>query len=124
MSVISKSPQLLPLLAVLAGAAPVGLAAQPQNAPAADSSVIVNGTRPADGPDVKGIISARSDDKMQVTAADGTNTVIAIDGSTRISGGGRLWFELHHQPGMRTAELSRQVLGDDHLERAGQLLLL
>ena len=91
MSVISKSPRLLLTLAMLAGAAPASLVAQPQNSPATDSSVIVNGTRPANGPDIKGIISARSDDKMQVTAADGTNTVIAIDGSTRISGSGGLF---------------------------------
>jgi outer membrane protein OmpA-like peptidoglycan-associated protein len=76
---------------MLTGAAPASLVAQPQNSPATDSSVIVNGTRPANGPDIKGIISARSDDKMQVTAADGTNTVIALDGSTRISGSGGLF---------------------------------
>ncbi|GAB5487974.1 MAG: hypothetical protein Pars2KO_15440 [Parasphingorhabdus sp.] len=37
-----------------------------------------------EGPEVKGIISARSGDRMQVTAVDGTNTVIAINDDTRI----------------------------------------
>ena len=86
MSVISKSPKVLLLLAMLTGAASGSLAAQTQEPPAADSSVIVDGSRPSEGPEIKGIISARSGDKMQVTAADGTNTVIAINDGTRISG--------------------------------------
>lgn len=86
MSVISKSPKALLLLAMLTGAASASLAGQTQDPPAADSSAIVNGSRPAEGPEIKGIISARSGDKMQVTAADGTNTVITIDDGTRISG--------------------------------------
>lgn len=86
MNAISKSPKLLLLLAMLTGAASAGMAAQAQEPAAADSSVIVKGQRPVEGPEIKGIISARSGDKMQVTAADGTNTVIAIDGDTRISG--------------------------------------
>jgi outer membrane protein OmpA-like peptidoglycan-associated protein len=48
--------------------------------------VIVNGSRPSEGPEIKGMISARNGDKMQVTAADGTNTVVAINDDTRISG--------------------------------------
>lgn len=38
----------------------------------------------AAGPEVKGIISARSGDKMQVTASDGTRTIIAINAATKI----------------------------------------
>lgn len=86
MSVISKSPKALLLLAMLTGAASGSLAAQTQDQAPADSSVIVHGERLPDGPEVKGIISARNGDKMQVTAADGTSTVIAIDDATRISG--------------------------------------
>ncbi len=86
MNVISKSPKLLLLAAALAGTASASLAAQTQNPPAADGSVIVNGSRPSEGPEIKGMISARSGDKMQVTAADGTNTVVAINDDTRISG--------------------------------------
>ena len=86
MSVVSKSPKLLLLLAMLTGAASGSLAAQTQDPPAAGGPVQVDGARPSEGPEIKGIISARSGDKMQVTAADGTNTVIAINDGTRISG--------------------------------------
>ena len=86
MSVISKSPKVLLLLAMLTGAASGSLAAQTQDAPAAGGPVIVDASHPSEGPEIKGIISARSGDKMQVTAADGTNTVIAINEGTRISG--------------------------------------
>ncbi len=86
MSVISKSPKVLLLLTMLTGAASGSLAAQTQESPAAGGPVIVDGSRPSEGPEIKGIISARSGDKMQVTASDGTNTVIAINDGTRISG--------------------------------------
>ena len=88
MSVISKSPKVLLLLATLTGAASGSLAAQAQtqDPAAAGGPVIVDGSHPSEGPEIKGIISARSGDKMQVTAADGTNTVIAINDGTRISG--------------------------------------
>jgi outer membrane protein OmpA-like peptidoglycan-associated protein len=38
-----------------------------------------------EGPEIQGIISGRSGDRMQVTAEDGTRTVIAIDDATKIS---------------------------------------
>ncbi|MXP26098.1 OmpA family protein [Altererythrobacter indicus] len=41
-----------------------------------------------DGPDIEGIISARSGDRMQVTSADGSRSVITIDDSTDIKGTG------------------------------------
>jgi outer membrane protein OmpA-like peptidoglycan-associated protein len=86
MNVISKGPKFLVMLAMLSGAASGSLAAQTQDQPAASGPVVVNGSRPAEGPEVKGIVSARSGDKMQVTAADGTNTVIALNDATKISG--------------------------------------
>ncbi len=86
MNVISKSPRIVLLLAAITGVTSASLAAQTQDPPAADGSVIVNGSRPTEGPEVKGMISARSGDKMQVTAADGTNTVVALNDDTRISG--------------------------------------
>ena len=86
MNVISKSPKIVLLLAAITGVTSASLAAQTQDPPAADGSVIVNGSRPTEGPEVKGMISARSGDKMQVTAADGTNTVVALNDDTRISG--------------------------------------
>lgn len=94
MTVISKSPRILLLAATLATVAPASLMAQPQDPqtpPDADVSATVYGTRPVDpsqmtaGPEVKGIISARSGDKMQVTAEDGSKTVIAVADFTKIS---------------------------------------
>ena len=94
MSVVSKSPRILLLLAMMAGPASGSLAAQEQNPPEADVSATVYNTPSPEaaemtkGPEVEGIISARSGDKMQVTAADGTNTIITIDDNTRIKASG------------------------------------
>jgi outer membrane protein OmpA-like peptidoglycan-associated protein len=89
MSVISKRPQLIALLAMLTVPASGSLAAQ-QTSP--DPSIIVNGAPPAEaapmtaGPEIKGVISARNGDKMKVTTADGTSTIIGISDATRIKG--------------------------------------
>ncbi|KPH66382.1 OmpA family protein [Novosphingobium aerophilum] len=90
MSVITKSPKVLLLAAMLTGTASASLAAQSQEPPEADVSASYSAPAPeaaemTEGPDVEGIISARSGDRMQVTAADGTNTVIAVNDATRIS---------------------------------------
>lgn len=102
MRVISNSPKALLLLALCAGAAPLSVAAQEQNQPKPDVSIY--GTAPAEaappeapapqaapmaaGPEIKGIISARRDDKVQVTTADGNKTVIAVTDTTKIRGSG------------------------------------
>jgi outer membrane protein OmpA-like peptidoglycan-associated protein len=59
------------------------LAAQEQ-APSS-STIIVEGM--IKGPVIKGIITARNDDKMKVTAADGTSTIIGLDPMTKVKGG-------------------------------------
>jgi len=92
MSITSKSPKLLLLLVMLAGSASVSLAQQPQ----APSEAGVTGTvtdtsspEPATkGPEIEGIISARSGDRMQVTTADGSKSVITINDATRIKASG------------------------------------
>ncbi|AJR23089.1 MULTISPECIES: OmpA family protein [Sphingobium] len=85
MSVISRSPKCLLLLALLSGAS-ASLAAQTQDPPSADvSATAYLPAEKSEGPEIKGIISARSGDKMQVTAADGTKSVVAIDDATRIT---------------------------------------
>lgn len=88
MSVISESPKCLLLLALLSAASSGSVAAQTQEPPAADVSATVVGPAPSEttkGPEIEGIISARSGDRMQVTAADGTKSVITINDATRIS---------------------------------------
>ncbi len=95
MRIISRNPPALVLIAMLAMPMSASLSAQEQ-APS-DPNIIVNGDRlPAAaamtaGPEIKGVISARSGDKMKVTAADGTGTIIAINDATRIKAGGGLF---------------------------------
>src|SRR5262245_4027434 len=92
MSVISKSPKVLLLLAMMAGTATGSLAAQPQDAPEAElTATVTDDSSPAqmaEGPEIEGIISARSGNRVQVTAANGTNTVIAVNDATKIKGSG------------------------------------
>ncbi|HKT76509.1 MAG TPA: OmpA family protein [Sphingobium sp.] len=87
MSFISRSPKFFLMLALMAGASSGSLSAQTQEAPAADVSAAVDMPAPArtQGPEIKGIISARSGDKMQVTAADGSKSVIVINDATKIT---------------------------------------
>lgn len=89
MSLISKGSGGLFLLAMLAAPASGIAHAQPQDAP--EGNITVNGqpvpeeaAEMTEGPQVQGIISARSGDRMQVTAADGTSTTITLNDGTRI----------------------------------------
>ncbi len=88
MRVISKRPGIPFLLATLTIAVPCSVSAQEQNPP--DPTITVNGVRTA-GPEIKGVISARNGDRMKVTSADGTSTIVAINDSTRIRAGGGLF---------------------------------
>jgi OmpA-OmpF porin, OOP family len=82
------------LLAALAVAAPVAILAQQQETPEKQEIIVsgqqedpnanINSATPVKGPEIKGIISARSGDRMQVTANDGTRTVIAITQATKV----------------------------------------
>lgn len=94
MGVISKNARVLLLLALLTGAASGSLAQQPQDLPESDRPVTVYGSPSPEaaamtqGPEIEGIISARSGDTVQVTTADGAHTAIAINDATRIKGSG------------------------------------
>lgn len=94
MSVISKSPRVLLMFAMLAGTATGSLSAQSYDPPEADVSATIYGAPSPDaaemteGPKVEGIISARSGDRMQVTSADGTSTIITINDATQIKSSG------------------------------------
>ena len=88
MNILSNSPRHLLMLALLSAAAPGSLAAQTQDAPPpADMSAtaVMPAAEVTEGPEIKGIISARSGDRMQVTAEDGNKSVITINDETRIS---------------------------------------
>ena len=93
MRTVSKRPRMLLLIAMLAGTAPASLAAQSQDADDGEVMATVYGTLPSPdqmtkGPDVEGIIAARSDGRMQVRTADGNNTTIAIADYTKIKSKG------------------------------------
>lgn len=76
---------------MLVGVATGSVSAQTQESPQAPLAVTVTYASPpprsemSEGPEVEGIISARSGDKVQVTAADGVKTVVIVDDDTRIS---------------------------------------
>lgn len=89
MYVVSRRTKALALFAMLAVPASGSVSAQSQEAP--DPIIVEGAPSPAPeatvttkGPEIKGIISARSNDKMKVTTADGTSTIIAINDATRI----------------------------------------
>lgn len=87
MRIISRRPEVLFLLAVLAIPASGSVSAQEQPQDTSPERIVVNGLRTPDmpkGPEIKGMISARTTDRIQVTAADGSNTIIAVDDVTRI----------------------------------------
>lgn len=114
MKAVSKSGKILLLAAMLAGTATISVTAQqpeevqsqeaqpqevqsqeaqPQDTSAGEPMATVYGTLPSPeemtkGPKVEGIISARSDGRMQVTTADGNNTVIALADYTKIKSSG------------------------------------
>jgi OmpA-OmpF porin, OOP family len=84
------------LTAMLMSSIPGSLSAQQQQP--TDPTIIVKGTpeqpvAPAvptmtKGPEIKGIISARKDDKLKITTADGNSAIVAVNDSTKIGGGG------------------------------------
>ncbi|WP_443972106.1 OmpA family protein [Sphingobium sp. CR28] len=81
MQVRIKQPRHLLVLAMLA--LPVSGAALAQAEAGPNPDVTVTGAN-IKGPDIKGFISARSDNKIQVTSADGTRTAVTIDDGTEI----------------------------------------
>ncbi len=97
MRYISKRSAVLFPLSVLALAAAGNSAAQEQEQPPADPNIVVTGQAEPEapaaeamtkGPEVKGIISARSGDKMKVTMSDGSSSVITVTDETIIKNAG------------------------------------
>ena len=94
MSIISRGPRILLPFSVLTGLASASLSAQPpQDLPEADLSASYSAPAPeaaemTEGPEIEGIISARNGNQVQVTSADGANTVVAVTDTTRIRSSG------------------------------------
>lgn len=95
MRVISTKVGTLALIGLLAAPLSTGLSAQQPEA--ASSTIVVTGEPLPDlsnmtaGPEIKGVISARNGEKIRVTAADGTSTVIFVNDTTKIKAGGGLF---------------------------------
>jgi OOP family OmpA-OmpF porin len=102
MHVISKRPRVRFMLAMLALSAAGSLSAQQQNS--TDSNIVVDGVPIPDfasmtaGPEVKGVISARTGDRLKVTANDGSSTIITIADATRIKGASGLFGSNRTKP--------------------------
>ena len=93
MCVISKKSGVRLLVAMLAISVSGSVSAWAQVSP--DPSIVVQGVPERAmiaGPEIRGVISARHGDKIKVTAADGTSTIIAINEATRITVGGGLFI--------------------------------
>jgi OmpA-OmpF porin, OOP family len=88
MTINSNSPITLILLAALSMSVSGSLSAQQQDN--SDPNIIVTGPQPpalaemAEGPEIKGVITARNGEKVKVTTADGASTVVALHDETRI----------------------------------------
>ena len=80
MTAIKKTAGIPLLLGALA--LPMSLSAQ--EAEATDSNIDVYGSALTEGPEVEGIITSRSGDKIRVTLENGTTTDIIIDEGTEI----------------------------------------
>jgi OmpA-OmpF porin, OOP family len=95
MRAVFKKPNKCALLVAVSMAASGSVSAQQeakkdivvtgqQDVPAADPSAAMSAAPLPKGPEIKGIISARSGDKLQVTNEDGAKTIIAFNESTQI----------------------------------------
>ncbi|WP_326524178.1 OmpA family protein [Sphingomonas sp.] len=86
-------------------ALPVAGAAHAQDQAQSDQTVVV--TAPPEpipaaitaGPEIRGIISARNDNRIKVTAADGTSTVVALTEATRVKATAGLFGARGGKPG-------------------------
>ena len=102
MRVISKRPRVRFLVAMLAVSVAGGLSAQPQGA--TDPNIVVDGVPIPDfaslteGPEVKGVISARTGDRLRVTSADGSSTVVTLADATKIKGASGLFGSNRTKP--------------------------
>ena len=91
MRMISHRPAIGTLLTALALSASGSALAQQQTP--ADPAIVVTGIQPVltKGPEVKGVITARNDDRLKITTADHGSVIIAINDATKIRAGGGLF---------------------------------
>ncbi|WP_323799902.1 OmpA family protein [Parasphingorhabdus sp.] len=129
MTMHSTTSRISILIATAAMAAPASLSAQ-QNT---DENIIVSGQQEAaaihdvaladapKGPEIEGIISARSNNRLQVTADDGNRTVIAFTDATEIKASKGL-FGLGRKQLATDALLNGLPVSVDTVEIGGELV--
>ncbi|MFN5784018.1 MAG: OmpA family protein [Novosphingobium sp.] len=94
MRILSHRVARLALVTMIAAPLPAGLAAQQA---AGEPNIVVEGqpildpATMAKGPEVKGVISARSGDRIRVTSPDGSSAIITVNETTKIRSGGGLF---------------------------------
>jgi len=97
---ISNKSAALALLGLVALPLPASLAAQTNN----DPNIVVMGEPLPDmsamtpGPELKGVITARKGDRLKVTTADGTSTIVAINETTRLKANSGLFGSKAQKP--------------------------
>ena len=88
MRVMSQRPTARLLLVMLTATAAGSLSAQSPDQSAPEQSVTVTAPLMVQGPEIKGVITARHDDKIKVTTADGSSRIIQVNDTTRINARG------------------------------------
>ena len=88
MRVMSQRPTARLLLVMLTATAAGSLSAQSPDQTAPEQSVTVTAPLMVQGPEIKGVITARHDDKIKVTTADGSSRIIQVNDTTRINARG------------------------------------
>jgi OmpA-OmpF porin, OOP family len=94
---ILRTTNTVVLLALAAVPLSTGVSAQEQQQPV--DPIVVQASPPAEmpvgemtkGPEIKGIISARSGSRLKITTADGGNTIVAVNDATLIKTGSGLF---------------------------------
>ena len=123
MRVNSYKPAALAMLGLLALPMAGSLSAQANN----DPNIVVTGAPLPDmsamtpGPELKGVITARKGDRMKITTADGTSTIVAINETTRLKASSGLFGSKGAKPTI--AALLNGLPVTVKTMQAGQVLL-
>ena len=123
MRVNSYKPAALAMLGLLALPMAGSLSAQANN----DPNIVVTGAPQPDmsamtpGPELKGVITAREGDRLKITTADGTSTIVAINETTRLKASSGLFGSKGAKPTI--AALLNGLPVTVKTMQAGQILL-
>ncbi len=126
MIVVSKKASLLMLGAMFAGAASMSLTAQAQDQSDGVEGSVTDTTVPppsemTKGPEIEGIISARSGARMQVTNKDGAKSVVTINDATKITASGG-FLSLNKDRLPATSLLNGLPVSVETMQGGGQLI--